>query len=76
VCVEKVHLEGSIHEYQAQMVNWKQTTADAGLDWGTPLPDGVEFLHLDTVLERFVDDLAKLRGQTRQQFRDLLKGYA
>jgi hypothetical protein len=76
VHVEKVHIQGSIHEYQAQMVTWKQSTSDAGLDWGTPLPDDVEFLHLDTVLERFVDDLAKRRGLTRTQFRDLVKGFA
>lgn len=76
VHVERVHLAGSIHEYQAQMVTWKAAAADAGLDWGTPLPDDVEFLHLDTVLERFVDDLAKMRGLNRHDFRDSLKAFA
>jgi hypothetical protein len=76
VHVEKVHLQGSIHEYQNQMCDWKQSTADAGLDWGTPLPDDVEFLHLDTVLHRFVDNLAKLRGLTSHQLRDSIKELA
>ena len=76
VHVERVHIDGSIHEYQSQMVNWKMATADAGLDWGTPLPDDVEFLHLDTIIERFVDNLATVRGHSHHQFRDLVKGLA
>lgn len=76
VHVEKVHLEGSIHIYQQQMVNWKQSTADSGLDWGTPLPDDVEFLHLDTVLGRFVEDLAKLRGEDSHKLRERMKALA
>lgn len=73
VNVEMVHLSGSIHEYQSQMVAWKKATADAGLDWGTPLPDDVEFLHLDTVLGRFMDNLGKLRGVDGHKLRDLIK---
>ncbi|MES2027413.1 MAG: helicase-related protein [Pseudomonadota bacterium] len=76
VHVEMVHLEGSIHEYQMQMVDWKKSTADAGLDWGTPLPDDVEFLHLDTVLGRFLENLAKLRGMKGYELRDSIKALA
>lgn len=76
VHVERVHLEGSIQCYQAQMVEWKAATADAALDWGTPMPDGVEFLHLDTILEKFCGDLAEMRGLKRHSLRDSLKELA
>jgi hypothetical protein len=76
VHVERVHVEGSIQEYQAQMCEWKAATADAGLDWGTPMADGIEFLHIDTVLENFCTDLAEMRGLKRHALRDSLKALA
>jgi len=57
VLVEYFHLRGGIDEYQAQMVAFKSDAAAAGLDWATPQNDDVEFLHIDTLLGRFVEDL-------------------
>jgi len=56
---EFLHIEGSIDEYQAQMVAHKKDSIKAGVDWATPDLDNVEFLHLDTLLGRFVKDLAE-----------------
>lgn len=71
--VDYVHLDGSIDLYQAQMVSHKRDAAHAGLDYGTPELYDVEFLHLDTVLARFVDDLAALRNCSRTELRAMLK---
>lgn len=73
---EYFELAGSIGAYQAQMVQFKANTADAGLDWATPIPDDVEFLHLDTILGRFVDALAKRDGMTAHRKREALKAFA
>jgi len=62
VYVEYVMHEGSIDIYQAQMVDFKRNAADAGLDYAQPEFDATEFLHMDTLLGRFVDDLSLLRG--------------
>ena len=51
------HLKGSIDEYQAQMVGHKNDSACAGLDFAEPEFEGEEFLHLDTILGRFVNAL-------------------
>jgi len=64
VTVERFHLEGSIDDYQAQMVAFKQDAADAGLDFATPTLDGAEFLHLDTLLGRFCEDIEALASRT------------
>lgn len=73
VTVEKPHLVGGIDFYQDQLCQWKASAASAGLDWGTPMPDDVEFVHLDTILGRFVEDLAKLHGIAGYKYRDILK---
>lgn len=73
VNAEYVHIAGSIHEYQAQLVEWKDSSADAGLDWGTPMGDDIEFIHLDLIVDRFLNGLASLRGQTRDEFRKRIK---
>lgn len=73
VTQEFFHLRGSIDEYQAQMVAWKASAADSGLDWAAPMGEDVDFLHLDHILEQFVDDLAKLRGVKRHELREQLK---
>jgi len=72
VIVEYLHMEGSIDEYQHQMVKFKQETHDVGLDWGSPSLDDVEFLHLDTILGRFIDDIAKLKGCKPHEIRERL----
>jgi hypothetical protein len=67
------HLAGSIDIYQDQMVAFKQDSANAGLDWATPVKEDEEFLHLSTVLANFVDDLANLNNITPHEMRKLLK---
>jgi hypothetical protein len=68
-----MELPGSIDSYQDQMVSFKKTTAVAGLDWGTPDNDDVEFLHLDTILGRFCKDIAEMRGVERHKLRQHLE---
>lgn len=70
--VAYLQLKGSVDQYQQQMVENKRDCAMAGLDWATPELDDVEFLHLDTVLGRFVSDVAKLRGILPHQLRSSL----
>jgi hypothetical protein len=65
-------LRGSIDDYQEQMVSHKGDAIRAGLDWCTPELDDVEFLHLDTLLGRFVGDLAGLMGCRTHEVRDRL----
>ena len=54
------------------MVTHKRSAISAGLDWCTPELDDVEFLHLDTILGRFVEDLAELMGCRTYEVRDRL----
>jgi hypothetical protein len=68
VVIETVHLAGGIDTYQAQMVAHKADCIDAGLDWGTPQLDGVDFLHLDTIFGRFIEDLTAMSGTDRRSF--------
>ncbi|SEI23840.1 SNF2-related protein [Paraburkholderia hospita] len=71
--VEYFHLPGSIDEYQAQMVAHKRDSMQAGLDWATPELEDETFLHMDSLLDRFVDDLASLHEHTSADMRRLLK---
>lgn len=73
VHVEYAHIKGSIDDYMGQMCEFKADCADAGLDWATPEKEGIEFLHLDQILEQFVSDLAELHGVRSYQIRDVLK---
>ena len=73
VTVVYFHLPGSIDIYQDQMVAFKADAAKAGLDWAAPELEDEEFLHLSTVLQNFVDDLAKIHNMTPRAMRELLK---
>lgn len=64
---------GSLDEYQAQMVAFKKDSADAGLDWATPELDEAEFVHMSTILDRFIKDLATFHGVTSFEMRERLK---
>lgn len=66
-------IPGSLDEYQQQMVAFKKDSADAGLDWATPELDDAEFLHMTTILERFIAGIAKLRGMKPRDLRKQLK---
>ena len=73
VVVEKPHLKGGIDIYQDQLCAWKRSAANAGLDWATPIGDDQEFHHLDQILGRFVEDLAKMHQMDSFKFREYLK---
>lgn len=61
VLTEYLHLRGSIDTYQAQMVHCKATAARAGLDHGADNLDG-EFVHIETILGRFIQEFEKTFG--------------
>lgn len=61
VHVEAIHLEGSLDEYQDQMTQFKAGAMRAGLDYGADDPT-TEFLHMETILSRFLDDFTKRYG--------------
>lgn len=64
--VRYLHLAGSIDCYQAQMVAFKASAMRAGLDYGEDEVDPEDFLHFDTILGRFVEDVeAKLGSKLR-----------
>ncbi|HVI89366.1 MAG TPA: DEAD/DEAH box helicase [Dongiaceae bacterium] len=67
------HLPGGIDVYQDQMVAHKRDATQAGLDWATPELEDETFLHMDTLIDRFVEDLATLRGRKATDMRELLK---
>lgn len=54
---EFCHYSGSIDEYMAQMVDFKAAAADSGLDWGCQPKAASEFMHVDTILEKFCIEL-------------------
>lgn len=62
ITAEYLHIKGSADEYQAQMVAFKKEAAAVGVDWAVPEMDDVAFEHIDTILGRFVENLAAMRG--------------
>jgi len=73
VTVEYVHIAGSADDYQGRMVAFKADCIDSGLDWAAPSLEGEDWVHLDTILGRFVEDLAERRGMKVREMKDLLK---
>ena len=69
VIVERLHLAGSIDEYIAQVVEWKQTACDSGLDWGDGATESDVFSHMDAIIERFCQDIMK--GSLREVYERL-----
>lgn len=65
-----LHLKGSIDVYQAQMCDQKANATHAGLDYGEQDVAEGEFLHIDTILGRFCEDLVEQWGA--QSARDLV----
>lgn len=62
VIVERLHHVGSVDVYQGQMVAFKSCATSAGLDYGEDNPDA-EFLHYETILHRFIENLESLTGR-------------
>jgi hypothetical protein len=62
--IEFVHLPGSIDEYQAQMVAAKAGAVRAGLDYGSEGRPAEGFVHIETILGKFVEDFEARFGVT------------
>jgi hypothetical protein len=60
VNVTYLHFRGSIDEYMAQIVEWKKDSAAVGLDYSDSDVSEDDFLHLDTILSRFCEDVKRL----------------
>lgn len=65
--IEFVHLPGSIDEYQAQMVAAKAGAVRAGLDYGCEDRPAEGFVHIETILGRFVEDFETRFGVTAEE---------
>ena len=63
IFIEYCHLEGSIDSYMEQVQRFKRASADSGLDWGDGLDADEEYMHLDTILGAFVQDIYGLTTQ-------------
>lgn len=63
VLVDRLHIRGSIDEYMAQVVEWKEAAADAGLDWGDGATESEVFKHLDSIIEEFCRDTLALSSR-------------
>lgn len=73
VFVETVHIAGSADQYSAQLTSFKGAALDEALDWAAPQHSADEFLHMDTILGRFVTDLAERRGLPLGKVREMLR---
>lgn len=73
---ETLELPGSLDTYQAMMLEFKADALGAAVDFLTPQKGDQEFTHLDTIIERFVQGLSAMRGQTAHEFRTRLKNAA
>lgn len=60
VTIERLHNEGSIDDYQGQLVEMKTTSIKAGLDYGETGISDAEFFHLDHIINAFVEGLPSL----------------
>ncbi len=65
------HLIGSIDEYKHQMVEFKSDAINAGLDWGAAKTGMRKFIHMDTILFKFCEGLAELRGIEHKELRKI-----
>lgn len=70
---EFLHLEGSLDIYQAQMCDFKQDSSSAVVDFLDPEFQDSEFEHMDHILNRFIEDMAKQQGRDTYEFRQSIK---
>jgi predicted RNA methylase len=67
VIVDRFHLEGSLDEYMAQVVEWKMAAADAGLDWGDGATEDDVYYHIDHILEQFCHDTLEMSASQAKE---------
>lgn len=70
---EFLHLQGSLDNYQAQMCDFKKDSTDCIVDFLDPEFQDEEFLHLDKIINQFVEDMAKQHGMDHHEFREFIK---
>jgi len=70
----RLRITGSIDDYQRMMCDMKAEAVTAGLDYGEQTTGPEEFLHMDTILSRFCDDLATRWGVDRTEARERARG--
>lgn len=70
---EVLELPGSLDTYQGMLLDFKLDAARAAVDHRVPSGDLDDFLHMDTVIERFVTNLATHRGVAPRNLRESLK---
>ena len=73
VHVEFVHLPGSLDDYQAQCVQWKTVSEFEAIDLLEPAEVMEDYVHLDSIINAFVDNLAALEGVDGWKYRESLK---
>ncbi len=71
--VDYLHLPGSLDPYMARMSDLKADSMSCGIDWTEQEFTADDFQHWLTVLEQFVEDLAKHEGKTGTQMREQLR---
>lgn len=69
VVFETVELPGSLDTYQAMMLQFKNDATNAAVDYLEPELEDAEFLHMDTIIDQFVNDLAERSGMSAVDFR-------
>jgi SNF2 family DNA or RNA helicase len=72
VLVEYLHLQGSIDVYKAQMVANKASAAALAIDQEDDGMSHDEYQHLETILGRFRQDLAKFLSVDQRDLREEL----
>ncbi|HQR72719.1 MAG TPA: helicase-related protein [Burkholderiaceae bacterium] len=73
VCVDYPMLRGGIDVYMSQLVAYKRDAEQSGVDWAEPTVERDSFMHIDTILGRFCEDLAALKGVDRMKLREALR---
>ena len=64
--VDYFELPGSLDSYQKMVVNWKQVSAMAGMDYGEEPPAEENFYHLEHFVREFVESVPGLRDRLEQ----------
>lgn len=70
---EFLHLQGSLDIYQAQMCDFKKDSVDCIVDFLDPEFQDAEFLHMDQIINQFVEDMATQHCMKSHEFRNQIK---
>lgn len=70
---EYFHLAGSLDIYQAQMCEFKADATDSVVDFLDSELDDTEFLHMDNIINQFIESCASKYGMKGHEYRDSIK---